>query len=330
MYNRQAVPRLTNSWIFIDFANRIKKGSRRFIQVMHRDLVLWRTQSGKISLLDAYCPHLGGNLSHGKVCGEALECNYHKKRFNSDGTCHGLSLKASSYLLQELNNMVFAWFGDKPPTWQVPDFLTGYRSSRDCKWKIFRTLRCHYNFSPKNAGENAADANHFKTFHNLCTTYEPSEIIEMTDHNLICRIKTLGSPWSKKISQEVVLDVNTIGASTIIVDSYIKLQGREFCLKFIYLGTPTIGENTNFTINTARRVEPKKQGASLLDKAIDYIFANVSFIASIYEFRRESKEVFEPRSNYWNPQISEQETTIRKYYDWYNRFYIREKMPEEI
>lgn len=331
MYNKQSVPKVTNTWIFIDFTHRIKKNSKRFIQILDRDLVLWRTNNGVLSLFDAYCPHLGGNFSYGQVCGEELQCNYHKKKFNTLGICHGLTAKANSYPLQVINNMLFAWIGNHTPTWQMPDFLTGYRKSSHCKWKILRTAHFHFKYHPRNAGENSADANHFKTFHKMCDTYEPSEIIEKTDHNLICRIKMQGSSlWSNKIKQDIELEVNSIGPCTVIIDSYVKVKQREFCYKFVYLCTPTVGDNTDFTVNTAIRVAPKDENDTLFKRISYYIFANISFFLSIYEFWRESKKVFEPKSNYWYPNITQQESVIQEYYDWYRRFYRDDKRPEEL
>lgn len=330
MYNRQVVPPISNTWVFLEFITHIKKGSRKLIQVLDRDLVLWRTQSGKINLFDAYCPHLGGNLSYGKVKGEVLECNYHKKCFNSEGRCNGLSVAARAYTLYEINNMVFAWFGDKAPEWTVPDFLTGFFRTGDSRWKLFRTLRFNYKYPPKNVGENSADANHFKTYHRMCKTYEPAQMIEINKHHLVCKLKMQGnSPWSKKAIQQLNLEVNSIGACIFVVDSSIKIKDKEFAFKFIYLCTPTVGENTRFTVSTAIKTYPLPP-RSIVEKISAYIFANISFCASVFEFCRESRTVFEPKSNFWRPPVTQQETIIQQYYDWYNQFYTREKLPEEI
>ena len=52
---------------------------------------VYRSQSGKVSVLDAYCPHMGGNLAvGGRVKGECLECPFHGWVFDKDGLCVGI------------------------------------------------------------------------------------------------------------------------------------------------------------------------------------------------------------------------------------------------
>jgi phenylpropionate dioxygenase-like ring-hydroxylating dioxygenase large terminal subunit len=47
-------------------------------------MVLLRTRSGHVRLLEAYCPHLGAHLAvGGRVEGETLVCPFHGWRFDT-------------------------------------------------------------------------------------------------------------------------------------------------------------------------------------------------------------------------------------------------------
>lgn len=50
---------------------------------------MFRAQSGKAHVVDAYCPHLGANLAvGGRVLGDCIECPFHGWQFQgSDGKC---------------------------------------------------------------------------------------------------------------------------------------------------------------------------------------------------------------------------------------------------
>jgi len=48
-------------------------------------LVVWRGESGKVYVADAYCPHLGAHLGvGGEVAGECIKCPFHGWAFEGD------------------------------------------------------------------------------------------------------------------------------------------------------------------------------------------------------------------------------------------------------
>ena len=51
------------------------------------NLAAFRDENGEAHVLDAYCPHLGANISiGGRVIGDCLECPFHGWQFRgSDG-----------------------------------------------------------------------------------------------------------------------------------------------------------------------------------------------------------------------------------------------------
>lgn len=63
-------------------------GEVRAVDHDGRDLVAWRTVSGRLVLCDARCPHQWSDLAvEGRVVGEELVCLSHHWRFDADG--HG-------------------------------------------------------------------------------------------------------------------------------------------------------------------------------------------------------------------------------------------------
>ena len=51
--------------------------------------MVFRSQKGKVHIVDAYCPHLGANMGVGaRVFGDCLECPFHGWKFNGEtGIC---------------------------------------------------------------------------------------------------------------------------------------------------------------------------------------------------------------------------------------------------
>ena len=49
-------------------------------------MVAWRAESGQLTVMDAYCEHLGAHLGYGgHVVGEVLQCPFHGWQWNRDG-----------------------------------------------------------------------------------------------------------------------------------------------------------------------------------------------------------------------------------------------------
>ncbi|WNQ11160.1 aromatic ring-hydroxylating dioxygenase subunit alpha [Paenibacillus aurantius] len=76
-----------SAWYAVAWAKEVtgRKPVRR--RLAGRELVLYRSQSGQVHALHAFCPHRGADLSLGHGEGENLRCAYHAWCFAGDGEC---------------------------------------------------------------------------------------------------------------------------------------------------------------------------------------------------------------------------------------------------
>lgn len=104
-------------WYKLCFSSDVKPGEVIKVSALSHDFAIFRGCDGKIAVLDAYCPHLGADLSKyedeprrntlsslslsltvffvwvllctiavgGKVKGNCLECPFHKWQYDTDG-----------------------------------------------------------------------------------------------------------------------------------------------------------------------------------------------------------------------------------------------------
>ena len=78
---------MPNGWFCITRCGEIKKGEVKGIKFCEKQVAVFRTESGKISVLDAYCAFNGIDLSkNGSVEGETLKCPKSGIAWNIDGT----------------------------------------------------------------------------------------------------------------------------------------------------------------------------------------------------------------------------------------------------
>jgi len=185
-------PRYPTGWFQIGWSDAIKPGDVKPLRYFGQDLVMFRSESGKLSVLDAFCPHLGAHLGHGgKVEGEDLKCPFHAWKFNGDGECTEVpyakkippKAKMECWPIREVNNLIMVWHDiDKnPPAWEIPA-LKEFNENAD-EWsppaRREWTLRTHN----QEMAENIVDCAHFKYLHG--TQNMPASEIETDGHQFL-------------------------------------------------------------------------------------------------------------------------------------------------
>ncbi len=145
-----AFPAWPASWYLFCDSRRLRQGpfSQR---ILGRQLVAFRTASGRVSVMDAHCAHLGADLGHGTVVGETIQCPFHHWRYGCDGVCAavpGLAqvpafARLQTYPVEERHGSVF-FFNGRAPLFPLPfildadpqDFVAGkvFRYVADCTW----------------------------------------------------------------------------------------------------------------------------------------------------------------------------------------------------
>ncbi|MCX6197784.1 MAG: aromatic ring-hydroxylating dioxygenase subunit alpha [Bacteroidetes bacterium] len=126
---------IKNQWYLVCFNNELKKGQILRRKIMGQEIVVFRTESGKISVLEDRCCHRNVHLSLGYVKGEHIKCGYHGWEFDSTGKCARIpSLKSDDNIPKAAcikhydvilkHQCIWAYFGDeeKKPEAEVPPF----------------------------------------------------------------------------------------------------------------------------------------------------------------------------------------------------------------
>ena len=116
-----------NGWLPVLESSVLKKSQILPIFAFGNDLVAFRSTAGKVTVLDAYCPHLGAHLGYGgRVINDTVNCPFHGWVFNESGECVHIPGNFGSTIPKaqvkvwdslEINGFIFVWNnakGDKP------------------------------------------------------------------------------------------------------------------------------------------------------------------------------------------------------------------------
>ncbi|MCM1971438.1 Rieske 2Fe-2S domain-containing protein [Streptomyces sp. NPDC002812] len=171
-----AVPaRFARGWHCLGLAASFKDGTPHEIQAFGTKLVVFQgADSGELSILNAYCPHMGGNLAHGTVKGDTVACPFHDWRWSGDGRCAAIPYarrvppraRTRAWTSLERNGQLYVWHdpeGNPPPPEVTIPVIEGVGDPEwsDWSWNFLRVE----NSNCREIVDNVVDMAHFYYVH---------------------------------------------------------------------------------------------------------------------------------------------------------------------
>ena len=172
------------------------------VRFFGQDLALYRGESGKPVLLDAYCAHMGTHLTASEsamivkngeqIEGDSIRCPYHGWRYGPDGQVNDIpyfdgpcpkSAAIRSYPVVDNMGCIMAWYDPdgREPDYQPP-MLSQWDDPQWVQWELdhLGELAIH----PQEILDNMADARHLGPTHGAPCEYFANEF---KDHVYIQR-----------------------------------------------------------------------------------------------------------------------------------------------
>jgi len=203
---------MPNGWFCVVRSHELKNGEVQSIKFCENDVAVFRTESGEIGVLDAYCGYSGINLGmSGEVHGEGLYCSKNGIKWDVNGSCVEIDknsnvpesakeIKMFNYPAVDVNGFIWAWhhLHRKEPQWEVPE-IAGFNGD-DEKWG--KTYHYDYNINTvlQEIAENDVDAAHFPKVHGSPSLPETEAIVDGIYKKTIA--ETLYDPNSDSVSEE--------------------------------------------------------------------------------------------------------------------------------
>lgn len=257
-------------WYAIDTAFNLKPGELRHMQFMGEQVIYFRTASGQLAMLDAYCSHMGAHLGHGgRVDGETVLCPFHGFAYASDGRLVSVPdlarcprLRQKSYAVEEKWGYVMAWFDPEggAPSWYVPPVV-----DLDT-WTAPLTEQRVLDVHPVDVAENAPDIRHFRYLHH--NTFELKSYGEVDENtfNVLYEGRIIDENAGLDAYHRIAvgrIDIHLLGIG--LLNARVLLP--KFGLRFHYLVSPMPidADRTQVLIGVSMKRTADIQG-SLLDR----------------------------------------------------------------
>lgn len=176
--------RFARGWHCLGLADSFKDGNPHEIEAFGTKLVVFQGEDdGRLHILNAYCPHMGGNLAHGTVKGDAVACPFHDWRWSGDGRCAGIPYarrvppraRTRAWTTLERNKQLFVWNdpeGNPPPAGVTIPEIEGIHGPDAGEWSdwTWKTARVEGS-NCREIVDNVVDMAHFFYVHYAFPTY---------------------------------------------------------------------------------------------------------------------------------------------------------------
>lgn len=329
----KGLPAFPNGWYGIGFSDELPRGGVLRRHFMGQEVVAFRAQSGVVSVIDAYCPHLGAHLGYrSDVIGEAIRCPFHYFTFDTQGHCISTGYgtkpppKAAirTWPVREQHGILLVWYHaeGKPPEWEVPVLPTeGYLPLRHTEWN----LRSH----PQETTENSVDIGHLGVVHG----YHDVEILSdlVTDGPYLNVRYAMRRPVTvfgrTLLTTSTEFEVHVYGLGYSHVDVNVESYGVQ--TRMFVLACPTDAESITLRVAAStRRIDSPRKVHPLLGiipkplivPLLNRLFSRVTLAGLAHDVAQDF-EIWQHKVYFSPPILAEGDGPVGRYRYWARQFY---------
>ncbi|NEW59034.1 3-ketosteroid-9-alpha-hydroxylase subunit A [Nocardia cyriacigeorgica] len=174
-----APTRFARGWHCLGLLRDFGDGKPHSIEAFGTKLVVFQGAGGKINILDAYCRHMGGDLSQGEIKGDEVACPFHDWRWGGDGRCKQIPYarrvpplaRTRAWPSLEQDGMLFVWHdpeGNPPTADEIIPRIEGAESDEWTDWHWYTTV---VDNNCREIIDNVVDMAHFYYVHGSLPSY---------------------------------------------------------------------------------------------------------------------------------------------------------------
>lgn len=329
-------PPYPDGWYRLLSSKSLRRGQARYLECLGRALVVWRSEDADdVFAMTAFCPHLGGNLAHGRVCKDRIECPFHGWQFTGDGRAASVPysdtvptrVATESFPVQEVHGQIFMYHrggetqqraGEEVPypvprIREVDDGSFAFRGHYDAG-----RIRMHMIELIENAGDTA----HLGYLHNRMTvpwTHIPVPGVGL-EYTVRLDFDYDREPWRMPILVETVLRVFGRRIERTRAIAQVMFTGAGSILNF-RITIPDVGDVA--IIQTQLPVSPFEQQVDFrwfADRKVPRLLVWYTVGHWISQWRNDV-HIWEHKTFMRSPTLCRDDGPVIRLRNWYRQFF---------
>ncbi|MEU6581008.1 Rieske 2Fe-2S domain-containing protein [Nocardia sp. NPDC046763] len=320
--------RFARGWHCLGLADSFRDGKPHTVKAFGTEVVVFAAEDGALNVLNAYCPHMGGNLADGTVKGDSIACPFHDWRWNGKGKCTGIPYarrvpplaRTKAWPTMVENKMLFVW--NDPEGKQPPAELAIPRidAAFDDEWTDWTWNSMIVDANCREVVDNVVDMAHFFYVHYGFPTFFKNVFEGHT-----------ASQYMTSVSREDMMGetAKALGGKNVL-QSEASYYGPSYMIDYLKSESPNglVVEgyliNCHYPINEnqfvlmygaiAKKPEgvPAEQAQEIAEK----------FVGGLGKGFEQDAAIWKSKSRINNPLLCEEDGPVYQLRRWYEQFYV--------
>ncbi|WP_433702406.1 Rieske 2Fe-2S domain-containing protein [Prescottella equi] len=329
MIEAAAAPtRFARGWHCLGLIRDFKDGKPHSIEAFGTKLVVFADSKGELNVLDAYCRHMGGDLSQGEIKGDTIACPFHDWRWNGKGKCTDIPYarrvppvaKTRAWTTLERNGQLYVWNdpqGNPPPADVTIPEIAEYGTDEwtDWTWNSIRIEGSHC----REIVDNVVDMAHFfyvhyafpKYFKNVFEGHIATQYMRSQPRGDVM----LGTNYDGNPDAEGRSEASYFGPSYMI--DWLENDSAGHTMRTILINCHYPVTDNSFVLQYGVIVE-KIPGLS----DAETVAVAAEFAKGVEIGFEQDVEIWKNKAPIDNPLLSEEDGPVYQLRRWYQQFYV--------
>ncbi|GAB2635501.1 Rieske 2Fe-2S domain-containing protein [Prescottella soli] len=318
--------RFARGWHCLGLAADYHDGEPHSVEAFDTKLVVFADSNDQIKILDAYCRHMGGDLSHGTVKGDSVACPFHDWRWGGNGKCTAipyarrvpLLARTRAWTTLEQDGLLFVWHdpeGNPPPA----EVAIPVMKTPDTEWTDWVWKSIEIDTNCREIVDNVVDMAHFFYVHFSFPTYfknifeghvaiqeqsgiDREDIVTWTDPDvpMLVSNKSIAAYHGPSFMiDDLIYHYETFKSESILINCHYPVSPNKFVLMYGIMVKKT-------------EELPAEIAEQMVESMIGYI--GVGFEQDI--------EIWKNKTRIDNPLLCSEDGPVYQLRRWYEQFYV--------